>query len=71
MTYEEASAFVKSGFEALHRELEELDSISLKMPDVPEEMRAGPEDADGWCRWKLIPSPVTAEDLDRDRKSHV
>lgn len=68
MTYEEASAFVKSGFEALYRELDELDSISLKMPDVPEEMRAGPEDADGWCRWKLIPSPVTAEDLDRQEQ---
>lgn len=50
MTYGEASAFVKSGFETLYRCLEEQDSVSLKMPGVPDEMRAGPADQDGWRR---------------------
>lgn len=35
------------------------------MCDVPEELRAGPVNEDGWCKWKLTPSPVTEDDLDR------
>lgn len=64
MTYEESSAYVRRGFEALYRELEEEMPICLRMPGVPEEMRDGPVNEDGWCRWKLVPSPVTAADLD-------
>lgn len=64
MTQAEQTAFMKNGLEALYREFEQADPIYLKSCDVPEEMRAGPLDGDGWCKWKLIPSPVTAEDLD-------
>lgn len=65
MTQNEQTAFIRNGFEALYRELERMDPIYLKMSGVPEEMRAGPVDGDGWCKWKLAPSTVTAQDLDR------
>ena len=65
MTRAEQIAFVKNGMESLYRDLEAMDPIYLKMCGVPEEMRAGPVDTDGWCKWKLVPSTVTAEDLDR------
>lgn len=65
MTQSEQAAFVRNGMESLYRDLEGMDPIFLKMCGVPEEMRAGPVDEDGWCKWKLVPSPVTAADLDR------
>ena len=64
MNQAEQTAFLKNGLEKLYQEMEQGDSILLKMCDVPEEMQAGPEDAEGWCKWKLVPSPVTAEALD-------
>lgn len=64
MTSAEQTAFIRQGFEALYRELEEHAPICLRSPGVPEEMRAGPADESGWYKWKLIPSRVTAADLD-------
>ena len=69
MIQEEQTAFIRNGLEALYHELERENSILLKMCDVPEAMQAGPVDGDGWCKWKLVPSPVTAEDLDRQEKA--
>lgn len=65
MTQSEQSSFVRDGMEGLYRALEQMDPIFLKMCGVPEEMQAGPVDEDGWCKWKLVPSTVTAADLDR------
>lgn len=64
MTSAEQTAFIRQGFEALYRELEKHAPICLRSPGVPEEMRAGPADESGWYKWKLIPSRVTAADLD-------
>lgn len=57
MNQAEQTAFIKNGFETLYRELKREDSALLQIYDVP-------EDEGGWCKWKLIPSPVTAADLD-------
>ncbi|MEY8386420.1 SMI1/KNR4 family protein [Oscillospiraceae bacterium 38-13] len=69
MTPAEQRAFIKTGMETLYRALEAEHPIFTRMCGVPEAMRAGPVDSDGWCRWKLIPSPVTAEDLDRQEQA--
>ncbi len=65
MNQAEQTAFIKNGLEKLYQEMEQADSILLKMCDVPEAMQAEPPDKDGWCKWKLLPSPVTAEDLNK------
>jgi cell wall assembly regulator SMI1 len=65
MNQAEQTAFIKNGMERLYQELEQTDPICLRMCDVPEAMRASPVSEDGWCKWRLVPSSVTAEDLDR------
>lgn len=65
MTQAEQTAFIKNSFEKLYRELEQADSVLLKMCDVPKEMQAGPVNEEDWCKWKLVRSPVTPEDLDK------
>lgn len=38
-----------------------LSSVAPYAPGVPDEMRDGPDDREGWCAWKPVASPVTQD----------
>lgn len=61
-----ARDFMKNFFEKLYQKYEEEAPILLSLPDLPEDMRADGEEPDdeGWCKWKLVPSTVTDNDID-------
>lgn len=68
MTQAEQAAFVRHCYETQYRTLEQAGSkegmVRPTVPAVPADMRTGLADERGWPQWKLIPSPVTAEELD-------
>lgn len=68
MTPTEQIAFVRHCYETHYRSLEQTGSkkglVRPTVPTVPEDMRTGLADERGWFQWKLIPSPVTAGELD-------
>jgi hypothetical protein len=41
----------------------------LKLPIVPETMRNGSEDSEGWIPWKPIPSTITITDISKFEKN--
>lgn len=61
MNMNECKEFIKS---CLEKRYKNADDMSLMMPNVPEEMRAGEIDEDGWVKWKMIPSTVTESDFE-------
>ena len=61
MNMNECKAFIKSCLEERYKG---IDDMLLMMSDVPEEMRAGELDEDGWVKWKMIPSTVTESDFE-------
>jgi len=61
MNMDECREFIMS---CLDKRYNSMDDMALMMPDVPEEMRVGEVDEDGWCKWKMIPSTVTESDFE-------
>lgn len=63
---EKAREFMRDFFEKLYKKYAEDDPILLSLPDLPQEMWADGEEPDdeGWCKWKLVPSTVTDDDID-------
>lgn len=61
MNMNECKEFIKSCLEKCY---EDADERLLMMPGVPEEMRAGEPNEDGWVKWKMIPSTVMESDFE-------
>lgn len=55
----ERTKLVKEFYESLYQKV----GSSLTAKNVPEEMRIGPADKDGYSNWKLIPAHVTEADF--------
>lgn len=62
MNMDECKEFIKECLEKHYNSID--DDILLMNSDVPEEMRDGGVDEDGWSKWRLTPSTVTDKDFE-------
>lgn len=64
MPYSKYKEDLKHFFEQYYLALKAEDELYVQAVNIPEEMRIGELDEDGWGTWKLVPSTLTNQDIE-------